>query len=339
MSNRLICGILSLLLLAAPLVLSQETTAAPVDQAVANQEKNQPAATPTKDVFFAEPTKESNISKILPPQDIFYFEYIFQPKNDIRKEENTSFDLHEYRLGFDPMLPLENNLFFGLGITYNAYNFRFEVQDTHGSINLHALTFPITLAWIGDEWMFYGRLETGIKSDFHGLNRRDMQVNCTLLAGYLFSPNFLFEFGMAFANDFGDLVPIPLIGLEWKVVPDLLDISMLIPFHARINLHPIADAPEKLVLFAYYELDGDQFRFRYRDIDDEVKEEDAQFTFYRLGLGAEFFAVKGVSFKLTFGMTAEGEYEFRSLPKDKGRIDSTYFLMAGININSELFDF
>lgn len=282
------------------------------------------------------------IMDILPPQDIVFFDYIFQPTNKIRRQDDHDFDLHEFRTGFDPMLQVDGNVYAGVGVLYTAYNFRFawdydDVTGTringHDETNLHALSFPITLAWIGDEWMMMGRIEPGIKSDFHRLNRHDAQVNGSFLVGHLFDPDFLLEVGIALTNDWGDLVPVPLIGCEWKIAAPYLDFSALLPISARLNLHPFELHPERLTAFLFYELDGDQFRFRYHEAG-QLKEEDVQFTFYRLGFGVEFALAPGALAKIVLGGTAEGEYEFRGLAiKDKGRIDGTFFMMISITVN------
>lgn len=301
--------------------------------------ENKPAATtkqPADDAFKAHP--KSRIMELLPPTDILYFNYTYQPDNDIRKIDDYSFDLHEYRVGFNPMIQLDGELYAGIGVNYTAYNFRFDFDGETDNRTVHAIDFPISMAWIGEQWMVQAALLPGIKSDCRGFNRHDMQVNANFLVGYLFHPNFLFEVGLALANDFGDLVPVPLIGLEWKAVPNVLDMSILIPFYAKINLHPIPEIADSLTISMFYELDGDQFRMRYRD-SGEVFEDDTQFTFYRIGVGFEYAIQPGLVFKLLAGGTAEGEYEFRGLAvKDKGRIDGTFFLTVGITLNDLFFD-
>lgn len=291
-----------------------------------------------------QPTR-TTVSDLLPPQEILFINYIFQPDNDISKQDvlrrdeyRVTFDMHEYRMGFTPMFPLADNIYGGLGATYTAYNLRFDAPEGTENRSLHAVSFPVTLAYIGDDWMFVGQVVPGMKSDFRGFNRHDAQVNGSVMVGYLFHPQFLLQLGLALANDFGDLAPIPLIGIEWKILPPYLDLSMVIPFYARINLHPMENNPERFTMFLFYELDGDQFRFRYRDDVGQVREEDGQFTFYRIGVGVEYFPTPGLGLKLVVGGTAEGEYEFRGLSiKDDGRIDESFFMMLSISIDENMF--
>jgi hypothetical protein len=320
--RKLCCLCLVFIFIAMPCLLPAE------EKGAGTQEKSKPSGDSSR----------SPIMDLMPPTDIFFFNYTFQPDNDIHKLDNSSFDLHEYRIGFNPMIQLDGGLYAGVGVNYTAYNFRFDFDGDRDNRTLHAIDFPISLAWIGEQWMVSAALLPGIKTDARGFNRHDMQVNASMIVGYLFSSNFMLEAGIALGNDFGDLVPIPLIGLEWKAVPDLLDMSILIPFYAKINLHPIPSMAESFTISLFYELDGDQFRLRYRD-SGAVFEDDAQFTFYRIGVGFEYAIQRGLVFKLLLGGTAEGEYEFRGLAaKDKGRIDSTYFLTVGLTLNDFFFE-
>jgi hypothetical protein len=318
-----------------PAALGQEQGAVP-QQAVKAQEteKSQP-----------------KLLDILPPQDIFYFDYIFQPMNKVRDYNNLEMDLNEFRVGIDPMFPIGNEgLYGGIGVTYNAYDFYFE-ESRYGWGGLlwdriiwtdrrsfHAITFPITLAWIADDWMILGRLEPGIKSDCRGFNRHDMQVNGSIVGAYLFHPNFVLQAGIGLTNDFGDLVPVPILGCEWKMIPNTLDLSIFAPFSAKLTWHVMPDNTEGANLFLSYELDGDQFHFRYRDDAGNVKEDDGQFTFYRLGGGFEYALMPGVITKIFLGGTAGGEYEFKQFGnKEKGKFDGAFVFMVSLTINENVF--
>jgi hypothetical protein len=192
----------------------------------------------------------------------------------------------------------------------------------------------VSLTLTTDRWMFSGEVATSMNTDFRGFNRHDMQVNGGVVVGYWAHPKLVLQIGLFATNDFGDINAVPAAGIVWKPDP-MFDVSMLIPFYADINLN----VSEAVTIFAHYELDGNQFRFRYREFG-EVFEEDGQFTFYRFGLGVKCFFTEGVSMKLVLGGTSEGRYEFRGISqeKDDGRMGGAFFLLVGFSIDENFFD-
>lgn len=288
------------------------------------------------------PEEKTGVENILPPFEILFFEYICQPDNDIKNIDDTAFTLNEYRMGFNPNFEISENLYLGLGVTYNAYNFSFRFPEidpdltTHrGGENrtLHSLSFPLSLTLITEKWLVSGQITTSLNSDFREFDRHDSQVNGGAIVGYLLHPTLLLQLGLFATNDFGDLNVIPAGGLIWKIDPSF-DISLLIPFSASINWH----LNDSFTMFLHYELDGNQFRFRYRE-NGEVLEEDGQFTMYRIGVGAKVFVAEGVSLKLILGGTAGGRYEFRGLSAEErdGRIGGAFYALVGIALDENLF--
>ena len=114
-----------------------------------------------------------------------------------------------------------------------------------------------------EKWSLGVRASAGLAGDLHVVDAGVVRVMGSVLATRQISHRFAFGFGAAADYSFGQLLPLPLIKLEWEP-RDTVRLEALLPLKVRLAWMPIQGAR----VGAFADIEGNEFAIRRPSVRD-----------------------------------------------------------------------
>lgn len=266
------------------------------------------------------------------PRRVFYLDYIYLPDN--RPEEDLErFYLHQFRLGLLPKIYLTPNIIFGFGFEYSTYSFHFDFVDGEENVTFHSLSFPIDLMYLSKRVFFWGRFYPGLHTDFNRVNEDSFQVQGGGIFGYQLVPQLWIGAGVFFVDDFGKPFPVPVGGIYWSPIPELI-VNVIAPKRAMISCKILP----RCYIFSYFEVDGAQVRFLLTRKEPH-QDETVQFSFMKAGGGFSYEISRGLYLNVLGGTNFRSRFKFRQFDDMDRRFTSYHFpfFMVSFSLNADFF--
>jgi|GEM_PF-1615240 len=136
-------------------------------------------------------------------------------------------------------IPLGNSTLLvpGLGYRLDSLSFNHQEPDER-NLRLHALEVPITvLHLLSSEWTLLANLSPSLASDEVGFESKALRASGLAVASYSFRDEFVLGGGVAASLDFGSLLPIPVVFVDWKPHPAVtVDALLPLQLDAKVAL-------------------------------------------------------------------------------------------------------
>jgi Domain of unknown function (DUF6268) len=179
----------------------------------------------------------------------------------------------------------------------------------------------------GDQgWMGLVTLNPSIASDFNTMGQDSFQMSTLLVAGYQFSPQFTLAAASFNSYSFGEMEGMPGIGLLWK--PNEEWTFQLMPPVIAIGWSP--DDQWTLSLSAYRS--GGAWDVTQLGTNQDI--ETIRLANWRVGLAAEYFPSKNITFTTQIGLNMGGEFRLQNQQNQtlfRRSLDPSLFMMIGLS--------
>ncbi len=334
--KKIIYLIIGLLIVSVCFVSAEED-----DEATDVEETSTTTTTTTKSYKYEALESGDASLDVLLPKTFINFDWFYQTRNDLQDFNNQDIDYMEFRFEMMYDFEINENLSVGLGYRHEINQIDSDigfdpavVDDDNRSFQ--DIEIPLEISFTNnDRLLVQLGVAARLGSDFRGgFDHRDIELpGLQLKVGYVVIPGLFLFAGIRADDDFGDYAPVPIGGLVWKPDPNF-EVVIAAPFMAKMSYR----LSEKMEILAFYDLDFNQYRFRFRN-GAERDQDEFQTRFARIGLGIEYEFVPGIAFRITGGGTVDGDINF----DDNDQLDSdvdgaSFFFNMGFTVYSSFFD-
>ena len=156
----------------------------------------------------------------LPPLVELSAQYV--PESEVPGAGGLHAQVSSYDAAFNVPLTLGKSTFLITGGQYHAESVSF--SDTPEGFKplraLHSIDLPFLLAHqLSDEWALAFRVWPGIAGDFHGFDSSMLRVGALAMGSYSPNRELTLGGGALASYGFGELLPLPVVYVDWKPAP------------------------------------------------------------------------------------------------------------------------
>lgn len=238
------------------------------------------------------------------------FGYLAQPENEM-EDSTTEFDLHNFFINARTSFIRSKDLFFNLGLDYDAryYDFRNVRPPLQtDSETLHKVALDLGVGYFySPDLLLLGSFKPGIYSDFdEDLNSDDYNFFGQAMVVYRLNPRLQILGGLAVTEDFEDTAVIPLIGARWEGEDKRWRLDVTLPKEIRLgyNITPKAQA------YVGAWISGNQYSVRVESA--QNAQVDFQVQDRRAGIGLVYNFTEKTWLTVEAGVSSGSEFEIKT---------------------------
>ncbi|MEO1235146.1 MAG: DUF6268 family outer membrane beta-barrel protein, partial [Myxococcota bacterium] len=154
--------------------------------------------------------------------------------------EGVSVRAASLRAGFNVPLRIAESLVLIPGASYELLSLRQEGEaiGLPGSQEFHAVTGSALLGWrMADRWSLTAQVAATLAGDFVDVGVDHLQAGGMVLLSHSFSDRFSLGAGVLVSNQFGEILPLPAIQVDWRIA-ETVWLRGLLPAQLRLTWSP-----------------------------------------------------------------------------------------------------